>query len=158
MLLAEEPATTMKFVYHSSTQMNSVLKATEERCAEIARTYSIGRSIEGRDLLVIEFSDNPGKHELCKPSLKGLSWNLWGCRSFMAPLTLCSGAGGQVHRQHAWKRSPGPPAARLPGSVPVLGVPARRRARPGPHQHHPHPHPALHEPWWLRGGCFPSPG
>lgn len=73
MLLAEEPATTMKFVYHSSTQMNSVLKATEERCAEIARTYSIGRSIEGRDLLVIEFSDNPGKHELCKPGLKGLS-------------------------------------------------------------------------------------
>lgn len=73
MLLAEELATTMKFVYHSSTQMNSVLKATEERCAEIARTYSIGRSIEGQDLLVIEFSDNPGKHELCKPSLKGLS-------------------------------------------------------------------------------------
>lgn len=62
----------MKFVYHSNTQMNSVLKATEERCPEIARTYSIGRSIEGRDLLVIEFSNNPGKHELRKLSLKSL--------------------------------------------------------------------------------------
>lgn len=64
MLLAEEPATRMKFVYHSSAQMNSILKATEERCAEISRTYSIGSSIEGRDLLVIEFSNNPGTHEL----------------------------------------------------------------------------------------------
>lgn len=60
----------MKFVSHSNTQMNAVLKATEERCAGIARTYSIGRSMEGRDLLVIEFSSNPGKHELCKPSSK----------------------------------------------------------------------------------------
>ncbi|XP_011604961.1 carboxypeptidase Z [Takifugu rubripes] len=70
MLLAEEPGTTMKFVYHSNTQMNSILKATEERCPEIARTYSIGRSIEGRELLVIEFSNNPGKHELLEPEVK----------------------------------------------------------------------------------------
>lgn len=74
MLLAEETGTTMKFVYHSNTQMTSVLKATEERCPEIARTYSIGRSIEGRDLLVIEFSNNPGKHELRKPGLTP-RWN-----------------------------------------------------------------------------------
>lgn len=67
-LLEEDPATTMKFVYHSNTQMNNILKAVEEQCSQIARTYSIGRSMEGRDLLVIEFSNNPGKHELCKLS------------------------------------------------------------------------------------------
>lgn len=72
LLLAEEPATAMKFVYHSSAQVNAVLRATEERCAGIARTYSIGRSLEGRELLVIEFSDTPGKHQLRKPSLKVL--------------------------------------------------------------------------------------
>lgn len=148
----------MKFVYHSNAQMNSVLKATEERCPEIARTYSIGRSIEGRDLLVIEFSNNPGKHELRKLSLKSLSRIRQYRSSFTDRLTLCSGARGQVHRQHARKRSPGPAAAHLPGSVPVLRVPAGGRTHPDPRQQHPHPHPALHEPWRVRGGGFPSPG
>lgn len=62
----EEPATTMHFTYHSNAQMISILKKTEEQCSDIARTYSIGRSMEGRELLVIEFSNNPGQHELRK--------------------------------------------------------------------------------------------
>lgn len=65
-LSPEEAATTIKFTYHSNAQMISVLKKTEERCSDIARTYSIGRSMEGRELLVIEFSNNPGEHELRK--------------------------------------------------------------------------------------------
>lgn len=60
----EELDTSMQFTYHSNAQMTSVLKKTEERCSDIARTYSIGRSMEGRELLVIEFSNNPGQHEL----------------------------------------------------------------------------------------------
>lgn len=76
--LAEESDTAIKFSYQSNAQMISILKATEERCPEIARTYRIGGSMEGRDLLVIEFSNNPGQHELrefcrnwwfCSPSL-----------------------------------------------------------------------------------------
>lgn len=63
-LFTEDPAATIKFNYQSNAQMNSILKTTEERCPEIARTYSIGRSMEGRELLVIEFSNNPGTHEL----------------------------------------------------------------------------------------------
>lgn len=66
MLPPEEPATTIQFTYHSNVQMISILKKTEERCADIATTYSIGRSMEGRELLVIEFSNNPGEHELRK--------------------------------------------------------------------------------------------
>nr|XP_043876188.1 carboxypeptidase Z-like isoform X1 [Solea senegalensis] len=66
----EEPGTSMKFTYHSNAQMISVLKKTEEQCSSIARTYSIGRSMEGRELLVIEFSDNPGQHELLEPAMK----------------------------------------------------------------------------------------
>lgn len=62
--LAEEADTSIKFSYQSNAEMISVLKATEERCPQIARTYSIGRSMEGSDLLVIEFSNNPGQHEL----------------------------------------------------------------------------------------------
>lgn len=60
----EEPSASIQFTYHSNAQMFSVLKKTEDRCADIARTYSIGRSLEGRELLVIEFSNNPGEHEL----------------------------------------------------------------------------------------------
>lgn len=70
MLLAEEPATTMKFTYHSYAQMISILKKTEEQCSDIAMTYSIGRSMEGRELLVIEFSNNPGEHQLLEPEMK----------------------------------------------------------------------------------------
>lgn len=68
--LAEEPDTSIKFSYQSNAEMVSILKATEERCPQIARTYSIGRSMEGSDLLVIEFSNNPGQHELLEPEIK----------------------------------------------------------------------------------------
>ncbi|XP_029310714.1 LOW QUALITY PROTEIN: carboxypeptidase Z-like [Cottoperca gobio] len=66
----EAPATTMQFIYHTNAQMISILKKTEEQCSDIARTYSIGRSMEGRELLVIEFSNNPGEHELLEPEIK----------------------------------------------------------------------------------------
>uniref|UniRef100_A0A671RTJ9 Carboxypeptidase Z n=1 Tax=Sinocyclocheilus anshuiensis TaxID=1608454 RepID=A0A671RTJ9_9TELE len=39
---------------------------TISKCPHISQTYSIGRSVEGKDLLVIEFSDNPGQHDLCE--------------------------------------------------------------------------------------------
>ncbi|XP_059211115.1 carboxypeptidase Z-like [Centropristis striata] len=69
-LSPEEPANIMQFTYHSTAQMISVLKKTEEQCSDIAKTYSIGRSVEGRELLVIEFSNNPGEHELLEPEMK----------------------------------------------------------------------------------------
>ncbi|KAF7231646.1 carboxypeptidase Z [Nothobranchius furzeri] len=68
--LSEKPGTVIQFTYHSNPQMISTLKETEDRCPDIARTYSIGRSMEGRELLVIEFSNNPGQHELLEPEIK----------------------------------------------------------------------------------------
>ena len=61
-----EPSTLIQFTYQSNAQMTSILTKTAARCSDIATTYSIGRSVEGKDLLVIEFSNNPGRHELCK--------------------------------------------------------------------------------------------
>ncbi|XP_076017621.1 carboxypeptidase Z-like [Genypterus blacodes] len=66
----ENSPTTMQFKYHSNAQMNDILQKTEAHCPDIARTYSIGRSLEGRELLVIEFSNNPGEHELLEPEVK----------------------------------------------------------------------------------------
>ncbi|KAL0970371.1 hypothetical protein UPYG_G00241090 [Umbra pygmaea] len=62
--------TVIQFSYHSNSQMNSLLKKTAARCPDISTTYSIGRSVEGKDLLVIEFSNNPGVHELLEPEIK----------------------------------------------------------------------------------------
>ncbi|XP_026017796.1 carboxypeptidase Z-like isoform X1 [Astatotilapia calliptera] len=69
-LLTADSPDTLQFTYHSNTDLISVLKKTEEQCSGIARTYSIGRSMEGRELLVIEFSNNPGEHELLEPEVK----------------------------------------------------------------------------------------
>ncbi|CAL8241970.1 unnamed protein product [Merluccius merluccius] len=70
LLVEEDPSTSMRFSYHSDTQMISILIKTAERCADVAVTYSIGRSFEGRELQVIEFSSNPGRHELLEPEVK----------------------------------------------------------------------------------------
>ncbi|KAK1796996.1 hypothetical protein P4O66_008394 [Electrophorus voltai] len=66
----EEPSTIIQFLYHSNTQMLNILEKTAEQCSHISRTYSIGQSFEKRDLLVIEFSNNPGEHELLEPEIK----------------------------------------------------------------------------------------
>nr|XP_055068050.1 carboxypeptidase Z-like [Misgurnus anguillicaudatus] len=66
----EEPSTVIKFTHHSNTQMFDILKETAARCPNISRTYSIGRSFEGKDLLVIEFSSSVGEHELLKPEVR----------------------------------------------------------------------------------------
>lgn len=61
-----EPSTIIQFIYTSNSQMYSLLKRTAAKCPHISHVYSIGRSTEGRDLLVIEFTNNPGQHELCE--------------------------------------------------------------------------------------------
>ncbi|XP_074085958.1 carboxypeptidase Z isoform X2 [Macrotis lagotis] len=63
-------STFIQFAHHSYPQMVRVLKKTASRCSHIAKTYSIGRSFDGKDLLVIEFSDRPGQHELLEPEFK----------------------------------------------------------------------------------------
>ncbi|TWW58545.1 carboxypeptidase Z isoform X2 [Takifugu flavidus] len=65
-----EPSTIIQFIYTSNAQMYSLLKRTAAKCSHISHVYSIGRSTEGRDLLVIEFTNNPGQHELLEPEIK----------------------------------------------------------------------------------------
>ncbi|CAM4483218.1 unnamed protein product [Leuciscus chuanchicus] len=63
-------STILRFTYHTNSQMFSILKKTAAKCPHISNTYSIGRSVEGKDLLVIEFSNNPGQHDLLEPEIK----------------------------------------------------------------------------------------
>ncbi|XP_044912618.1 carboxypeptidase Z isoform X2 [Felis catus] len=66
------PPTFIHFTHHSYAQMVRVLRRTAARCAHIAKTYSIGRSFDGKELLVIEFSARPGQHELSSCTSKVL--------------------------------------------------------------------------------------
>lgn len=65
-LSPQEPSTIIQFIYSSNTQMYNLLKRTATKCSHISTVYSIGRSTEGKDLMVIEFTNNPGQHELCE--------------------------------------------------------------------------------------------
>ncbi|MBZ3890396.1 Carboxypeptidase Z [Sciurus carolinensis] len=69
-LPSDLPPNFIRFTHHSYAQMVRVLKRTATRCAQVAKTYSIGRSFDGKDLLVIEFSGRPGQHELMEPEVK----------------------------------------------------------------------------------------
>ncbi|XP_047676154.1 carboxypeptidase Z-like isoform X2 [Tachysurus fulvidraco] len=65
-----EASSVIPFTYHSNKEMFAILNKTAEECSHISRTYSIGQSVEKKDLLVIEFSSNPGEHELLEPEVK----------------------------------------------------------------------------------------
>lgn len=83
MLPSGLPATFIDFTHHSYARMVRVLRRTAARCSHIARTYSIGRSFDGKELLVIELSARPGQHELSKPpSRAGAPASGWGGPSF----------------------------------------------------------------------------
>lgn len=57
------------FQHHGYEEMVRALFAVQSECPYTSRIYSIGRSVEGRHLYVLEFSDNPGIHEACESFL-----------------------------------------------------------------------------------------
>ncbi|RUS78696.1 hypothetical protein EGW08_013551, partial [Elysia chlorotica] len=52
-----------QFEHHNFEQMTIFLRSLTERYPTITRLYSVGQSVQGRDLWVLEISDNPGVHE-----------------------------------------------------------------------------------------------
>ena len=65
-----EPLEPSTFEHHNYDEMTMFLKETSEKYPDITRLYSAGQSIEGRELWVIEITDNPGEHELEEPEFK----------------------------------------------------------------------------------------
>lgn len=59
---SSEPST-LEFKHHHYEEMVAVMKNVVEKCPNISRLYSIGKSVLKRDLYVLEMSDNPGLHE-----------------------------------------------------------------------------------------------
>ncbi|XP_075984216.1 carboxypeptidase D-like isoform X2 [Anticarsia gemmatalis] len=58
------------FVHHDFVKMESFLKDLNQQYPEITRLKSIGKSVEGRDLYVLEVTKDPGHHLPGKPEFK----------------------------------------------------------------------------------------
>ncbi|XP_007530354.1 carboxypeptidase N catalytic chain [Erinaceus europaeus] len=58
------------FRHHRYDDLVRTLYKVHNECPHITRVYSIGRSVKGRHLYVLEFSDNPGIHESLEPEVK----------------------------------------------------------------------------------------
>ncbi|CAG9791234.1 unnamed protein product [Diatraea saccharalis] len=58
------------FVHHDYVAMEKFLKDLSEEYKEITKLTSIGKSVEGRELYVLEVTKDPGKHLPGKPEFK----------------------------------------------------------------------------------------
>lgn len=62
--------TNLNFHIHSYDEMVKTLKSRVSEYPSITRLYSIGKSVAGRELWVLEISDNPGVHEAGEPEFR----------------------------------------------------------------------------------------
>lgn len=69
-------ADTLVSGYSSNDQLAAWSLDFTQRCSKIARRFSIGKSIKGVDLWVVEIAANPGKVE-AKPNFKYVSACWW---------------------------------------------------------------------------------
>lgn len=70
LLLLSKLVAPVTFKHHSYGDLVRTLYKVHNECPYITRIYSIGRSVKGRHLYVLEFSDNPGIHESLEPEVK----------------------------------------------------------------------------------------
>ncbi|XP_075157374.1 carboxypeptidase D isoform X5 [Haematobia irritans] len=60
----------LDFVYHNHEELTRFLRATSARYPNLTALYSIGKSIQGRELWVLVVSASPYEHMLGKPDVK----------------------------------------------------------------------------------------
>lgn len=56
-----------QFKHHNNEELATILEDVHSRCPNITKVYALSEnSVAGNPLLLIEFSGEPGYHELCK--------------------------------------------------------------------------------------------
>ncbi|XP_046891555.1 carboxypeptidase D [Hypomesus transpacificus] len=65
-----QPIQPQDFRHHGYSDMELFLRKYSNEFPSIARLYTIGKSVEGRELFVMEISNNPGIHMQGKPEFK----------------------------------------------------------------------------------------
>ena len=59
-----------RFSHHKYAAMESFLRDISSKCPNITRLYSIGQTVQYRNIWVMEISDNPGIHEPGEPEFR----------------------------------------------------------------------------------------
>ncbi|XP_073956750.1 carboxypeptidase D-like isoform X3 [Choristoneura fumiferana] len=67
---ARDGGTDLEFRYHDHEQLTRYLRAVSARYPALTALYSIGKSVQGRDLWVMVISASPYEHMLGKPDVK----------------------------------------------------------------------------------------
>ena len=75
---AEDPE--MSLIHRNHEEMTKFLRDLVEKYPTLCKMDTIGKSVQGRDLWIMEISDNPGEHELLEPEFK-LIGNMHGNES-----------------------------------------------------------------------------
>ncbi|RUS82986.1 hypothetical protein EGW08_009271, partial [Elysia chlorotica] len=73
--------------YHSNQEMESFLQGLVQRFPNLARIYSIGQSVKGNKLLVIQISGNVTQRTVLRPAFKYVA-NMHGNEAVGRDLTL----------------------------------------------------------------------
>lgn len=68
--LAFSPSSSIHFTHHNNEEMYNIIKDLHSRFPAITRAYTIGHSVNGNPLMVLEITDNPGFHEPGEPEFK----------------------------------------------------------------------------------------
>lgn len=58
------------FVHHNTADIEVFVKRISREYPSITRLYSVGKSVNGKDLWVLEITKNPGKHTFGVPEFK----------------------------------------------------------------------------------------
>lgn len=75
------------FNYHDYNRMTSLLKSMNDTYPDLVQLYSIGKSVQGRELWVMLVSRNPRTNPLLKPNVKYVA-NMHGDESVGRELML----------------------------------------------------------------------
>ncbi|KAL8561644.1 hypothetical protein ACOMHN_001376 [Nucella lapillus] len=60
-----------EYIHHDHPATVAILREVNEKCPEITRLYNLSEtSVQGRELIVIEMTEEPGKHVAKKPEFK----------------------------------------------------------------------------------------